>query len=129
MKRWPLSVYVLLFGLCAMLLIVTQATLGRSLDYTRLVAVSWGDGAVPALYGAYVFYEPRKTQLMVRATVYIDRPTFWSGRQRETIDLGLVRDEAVAVRQWGQITWSAEGVQFGHGPQAVKVSHAELAQP
>lgn len=119
---------VLLLAACILLLAVSTVSLRRAADYGHLVAVSWGDGEMPAQYGAYVFYEPRATQLMVRATVHTERPRWWSSYEHATIDLGLVRDETSAVRQWGQITWLPEGVQFGQGSQAVLVPRAEFGR-
>ncbi len=125
-NRWSSFLNILLLGACILLLAVCTVSVRRATDYSHLVAVSWGDGAFPAQYGAYVFYEPRATQLMVRAAVHIDRPDWWSSDEHDTVDLGLVRDETAAVRQWGQITWRPEGVQFGQGPQAVLIPRERL---
>ncbi len=116
-----------------LLLVCTASLLANFLLYTKanayhnLVAVSWGDSKyAPALYGAYVYYEPDGDHLQVRATIYIDRPTLWQSYQHKTINLGQVRSDAEAVAQWGKITWSQDGVRFGTDERNVLIGTADL---
>lgn len=98
-----------------------------AISYTRLIAMSWGDGRdTQALYGAYVGYEPLGKQLQVRATIYIDRPGLWWSYQHDPITLGVVATEQEAVARWGRIEWSAEGVRFGAGSQVVLFKREDL---
>jgi hypothetical protein len=83
----------------------------------NLVAVSWGDGKYgKALYGAYVFYEPKDGQLAVKLSVRIDRGSFWSQYAHDTRTLGIVRDPVEAVAIWGVVTWTEEGLKIGTPP-------------
>jgi hypothetical protein len=88
-----------------------------AIQLDHLVAVSWGDGKYGrALYGAYVFYEERDSQVLVKLSVRIDRGSFWSQYAHDTRTLGTAKDAADAVAQWGTITWSAEGLKVGSPP-------------
>jgi hypothetical protein len=88
-----------------------------AMQLDHLVAVSWGDGKYgKALYGAYVFYEEKDSQMLVKLSVRIDRGSFWSQYAHDTRTLGTAKDAADAVAQWGTITWSAEGLEVGSPP-------------
>lgn len=83
----------------------------------RLVAVSWGDGKYgKALYGAYVFYEEKNSELLVKLSVRIDRGSFWGQYAHDTRTLGTAKDPADAVARWGTITWSDQGLEVGPPP-------------
>ncbi|MFZ6674184.1 hypothetical protein [Undibacterium sp. Xuan67W] len=124
MKKFVLA---LLIVVCCASLLLNLKMASTTAQYSHLVAVSWGDSKyAPALYGAYVFTEPKDKARVVRATVYIDRPSFWISEQHQTIDLGIVQDDAEAVARWGKILWSDEGVQFGYDKQTVLIKRADL---
>ncbi|GAC1570780.1 MAG: hypothetical protein NVS3B3_24740 [Aquirhabdus sp.] len=124
MKKFLL---ILLIAVCGISLVVNLKTLTIASQYSHLIAVSWGDSKyAPALYGAYVFTEPKNNARLVRATIYIDRPSFWISEQHQTIDLGLAKDDAEAVARWSKINWSDEGVQFGHDQHTVLIKRTDL---
>ena len=96
----------------------------------KLVAVSWGDGKYgKALYGAYVFYEEKDGQLVVKLSVRIDRGSFWTQYAHDTQTLGTVKDPVEAVARWGVITWTEEGLTVGMPPGPTHLfPRAELEQ-
>ena len=93
----------------------------RSAQMERLIAVSWGDSdAHPALYGAYVYYEPQADgKLKVFVAVRIDRSTADDGYQHEPREVGTANSPEEAVAKWGTATWSRAGLMLGTGPQAL----------
>lgn len=96
----------------------------------KLVAVSWGDGKFgQALYGAYVFYEEKDGQLVVKLSVRIDRGSFWGQYAHDVRTLGIVKDPVEAVTRWGALSWSDQGLRVGSpsGPTYL-FPRAELEQ-
>ncbi len=95
---------------------------GRSLDHMadaeyvleHIVAVSWGDGMYgPAFYGAVVSTSRRADgKLDVRARVHVNGANYFD----DVGKLGVVASRAEALKTWGIITWTPEGVYFGSNP-------------
>ncbi|PCI27094.1 MAG: hypothetical protein COB67_09400 [SAR324 cluster bacterium] len=82
----------------------------------NLIAVSWGDGKYgKAFYGVYVYAVPFEDKISVKSTIHIGRGTPFVGYQYDLGEIGISNSMEEAVKQWGKITWSDEGVLIGKG--------------
>jgi hypothetical protein len=95
----------------------------------RVVAMGWGDGSPgrPS-YGAHVYLEPLDEGggYSVRARVYIGRGAAIVAYFHDMGEIGKAVTDAEAVARWGTITWRADGVQLGTGPDAAFLAREQL---
>ena len=98
----------------------------NSLTLGETVAVKWSDGVHNnPVYGAHVYLDPYMTNNFrghaVRLRVFIGRQEYG---QKFTAPhhLGLAKTQDEAVRQWGSLRWSLEGLYVGANNQTTFIS-------
>jgi hypothetical protein len=84
-------------------------------ELQHLVVAGWGDSKYgKAFYGARVYYvQDAGKPLQVWLAVQIDRGSVWTQYSHEPRLLGVVNSPAEAVATWGQLNWTAGGLQVG----------------
>jgi len=120
---------LLLLGipLIVALTLIVRVLYPTTLSYTRLIAVSWGNGpAGPAFYGAYVEAIPRGDVFDNTLTIYIDRPGVWMRHRMAPIALGQTHDEIESVARFGQLEWNETGLTIGNGPQSRRIARSTI---
>ena len=116
--------YVLVAFTCLLIGYGTGAVIStrkNSLTLGETVAVRWSDGIHndPA-YGAHVYLDPYMTNNFrghaVRLRIFIGREEH---EQKFTAPrhLGLAKTQDEAVRQWGGLQWTREGLYIGANNQ------------
>jgi hypothetical protein len=79
----------------------------------RTIAMSWGDGKYgPAFYGAWVYVEPANGAYAVHARVWLGAG---NDAWHECGELGRAATHEEAVRRWGRVAWTSDGLSIGHG--------------
>jgi hypothetical protein len=88
-------------------------------ELQHLVVASWGDSKYgKAFYGARVYYvEDAGKPLTVWLDVQIDRGSVWTQYRHDPRLLGEAANPADAVAKWGQLEWTAQGLQVGRSPR------------
>jgi hypothetical protein len=119
-RKWLPLVLTALVALLALSAYLAWQLYQQAQQLHHQVVAGWGDSKYgKAFYGARVYYvEDAGKPLKVWLVVQIDRGSAWTQYSHNPRLLGEAASPADAVAKWGQLEWTAQGLQVGRSGQA-----------